>query len=133
MSEPSERQPVRVIPVDDYRLTVERSEQGSCIRLVDRAGAEPLRIELRPEGPVLVLGSGLAIAVAGDLQFAADRVAIHAREGIELHSGGDTLLRSEGDLVTEAREQRLSARRGDVRVEANDDVKLLGERIRLNC
>ncbi|WP_437945569.1 hypothetical protein WME98_32305 [Sorangium sp. So ce296] len=133
MSDPSERHPVRAIPVDDYRLTVECSDHGSCIRLVDRAGAEPLRIELRPEGPMLVLGSGLSIAVAGVLQFAAERVAIHAREGIDLHSGGDTALRSEGDLVSEAREQRLSARRGDVRVEANGDVKLLGERIRLNC
>ncbi|WP_437999880.1 hypothetical protein WMF26_08290 [Sorangium sp. So ce185] len=133
MSDSSERHPVRVIPVDDYRLTVERSDHRSCIRLVDRAGAEPPRIELRPEGPVLVLGSGLSIAVAGDLQFTAERVAIHAREGIELHRGGDTVLRSEGDLVSEAREQRLSARRGDVRVEANGDVKLLGERTRLNC
>ncbi|WP_437572134.1 hypothetical protein [Sorangium sp. So ce542] len=132
MSDPSERHPVRVIPADDDRLTVERGDRGSCIRRVDRAGAEPLRIELRPEGPALVLGSGLSIAVAGDLQLAAEREAIHARERIELHSGGDTVLRSEGDLVSEARE-RLSARRGDVRGEANDDVKLLGERLRLDC
>lgn len=131
--ETSACEPARAIRVDDYCLTLERGEQGSRIRLLDRAGAEPLRIELRPEGPVLVLGRGLLIAVAGDLELMGDRVAIRGREGIELHSGGDALVRCEGDLISEAREQRLTARLGDVQVEANDDVKLLGERIRLNC
>ncbi|AUX29632.1 MULTISPECIES: hypothetical protein [Sorangium] len=135
MTDPSERHPVRVIPVDDDRLAVERRDHGSCIRLVDRPCAEPLRIELRPDGPAPLPGSGLSITVAGagDLQLAAERVAIHAREGIELRSGGATALRSEGDRVSEARAQRLGARRGDVRVEANDRVKRLGERIRLTC
>lgn len=42
-------------------------------------------------------------------------------------------LGPEGDIATRAREQVIEARLGDVRVKANDDVKLNGERIRLNC
>jgi hypothetical protein len=126
-------QSTAVLVENDYRLTVERSSEGSVIRLLDGAGGEPLRITFRPEGPVLQIGTGLAIHVAGELSFAAERVAFHGREGIELTTGGDMLVRCDGDLISEAREQRLSARLGDVRVEANDDVKLLGERIRLNC
>jgi hypothetical protein len=121
------------IPVDDYRLTIERSERGSVIRLLDAEGGVPLRVELGPGGPVLVLGSGLTIAVAGELAFDAQRVAIHGREGIHLRSGGNTTIESEGDLVTRAREQIVEARLGDVRIKANDDVKVNGERIRLNC
>ena len=122
------------IPVDgEFRLTIERGEQGSVIRLIDARGGIPLRVELGANGPVLHLGSGLTIAVAGELSFDAQRVAIHGREGIHLHSEGDTLIESEGDLVTRAREQLVEARLGDVRVKANDDVKVVGERIRLNC
>lgn len=126
-------EPLAEIPVDDYRLTIERSERGSVIRLHDGGGGVPLRVELGPEGPVLVLGSGLTIAVAGELSFDAQRVAIRGREGVHLRSDGDTTIESEGDIVTRGREQIVEARLGDVRLKANDDVKLNGERIRLNC
>jgi hypothetical protein len=126
-------QSTAVVVENDYRLTVERRSEGSIIRLLDGAGGEPLRITFGPEGPVLSIGTGLAIHVAGNLSFAAERVAFHGREGVELTTGGDMLVRCEGDLVSEAREQRMCARLGDVRVEANDDVRMLGERIRLNC
>ncbi len=121
------------IPVDAYRLTVEQSERGSLIRLINADGNEPLRIELGPRGPVLYVGSNLAIAVAGQLQLAAERVDIHVREGLALRSEGEISLHCEGDLVSVAREHDIRARLGDVRLEANDDVKLLGERVRLNC
>jgi hypothetical protein len=121
------------IPIDDYRLTIERGEHGSVIRLLDVRGGVPLRVVLGAEGPMLLLGAGLTIAVAGELSLEAQRVAIHGRDGIELRSGGDTTIESDGDLVTRAREQLVEARLGDVRVKANDDVKVIGERIRLNC
>lgn len=121
------------IPVEDLVLTIERGAHGSLIRLRDAQGLEPLRIEVGPDGPVLHIGSGLAIAVAGPLSLAGQRVSIHGRDGVSLTSGGDTVLDCEGDLRVEAREQLLVARLGDVELKANDDVKLAGERIRLNC
>jgi hypothetical protein len=101
--------------------------------LRDDQGVEPLRIEIGPNGPVLHISSGLAISVTGPLRLAGQHVQIHGREGVALTSGGDMALTSEGDLLVEAREQVFEARLGDVRVKANDDVKLSGERIRLNC
>ncbi|WP_394851108.1 hypothetical protein [Pendulispora rubella] len=127
------RESTERISVDDFSLTIERKEEGSIIRLSDATGREPLRIALGPDGPVLFLGSGLSIAVAGDLSFAANRIAMHAKDGVAISTGGDATIRCEGDLVTDAREQRIHARLGEVRVEANDDVRLLGERIKLNC
>jgi hypothetical protein len=121
------------IPVQGHVLTIERRADEALIRLHRADGNQALAIELGPNGPVLRLGSGLAIAVEGELSFSAEHVDIHGRTGVQLRSGGDTVLQSEGDLMSSAREHVLEARLGDVRLDANDDVKLTGERIRLNC
>lgn len=124
---------LQTIPIREHVLTIERHGEEALIRLHAADGSQALTIELGPAGPVLRLGTGLAIAVDGELSFAAQRVDIRGHEGVELHSGGDITLHCEGDIMTSAREQVLEARLGDVRVDANDDVKLRGERIRLNC
>ncbi len=121
------------IPVRGHVLTIERRGDEAFIRLHGDDGVQSLAIELGPQGPVLRLGSGLAIAVEGELSFSADQVDIHGRSSVQLRSGGDTVLHSEGDLMNSAREHVLEARLGDVRLDANDDIKLTGERIRLNC
>lgn len=121
------------IPGARYRLALEHTEQGSLIRLLEIGKNELLHLELGPRGPVLHLGGGLGIAVAGELRFEAERVDIRGRDGVCLHSEGDTVIHSDGDMVADARQLDLKAGLGDVRVSANDDVKLVGERIRLNC
>ena len=63
----------------------------------------------------------------------ADRVAIHGREGVAITTDGDVAIVAAGDLETRARTQTIAAELGDVRVVANDDVRLTGERIRMNC
>lgn len=124
--------PKASLPVDGYQLRVECGRYGSVIRLVDDRGGEPLRVELGPTGPVLYVGTGLGIAIAGPLAFSAERVTIHGHEGVQLSSAGNIHVQCEGDILSEAREHRVHARLGDIQLSANDDVKLLGERIRLN-
>lgn len=132
-SEPS-TSALQTIPVEGHTLTIERApEGGAVLRLTNAGGDTPLTIELTSAGPVLRVGTGLAIAVDGDLRFAAERVDIQARAGLELRSGGDVIVNAEGDNLSSAREHVLEARLGDVRLDANDDVKIAGERIRLNC
>ncbi len=118
---------------EGYRLAIFQAEGQTVLRLLDAGGGEPLRVEIGPNGPVLHIGTGLSIAVDGDLSFAADKVAIRGRQGIELRSDADLVMRCTGDIVSEAREQHVCARLGAIELEANDDVRLLGERIRLNC
>jgi len=36
-------------------------------------------------------------------------------------------------MTLDDRDTRLQAKRGNVQIEANDDVEVLGERIKLNC
>lgn len=100
-----------------YQLVLERTATGGVLRLVGRDGAQPIELEVTPAGPVLRLRSGLAIAVDGDLDLRGDRLSLHARTALSLTSDGAVDIRAGGDVV----------------LQANDDVKLSGERIKLNC
>jgi uncharacterized protein (DUF2345 family) len=93
-------------------------------------------------GPVLRFrAADLEIASPGDVRVDCDHLHLRAARGIVEETGGDlvhvakgdAVIQAGGDLRAEARAARVEARRGDVVVEANDDVKLLGERIKLNC
>lgn len=99
-----------------YQLLLERTEAGVVLRLVGR-GTQPLELAITPAGPVLRLRAGLAIAVDGDLALTADQMSLHARGALRLTSDQQVEIRSAGDVA----------------LRANDDVKLNGERIELNC
>lgn len=116
------------------RLELDRRAASDLIRILGADGGARLTIEVRPEGAVLHLhGIGLALRADGDLDLEASRIRLRAREGIELAAGGDLEIRADGDLRSLARSQEIEADLGDVRVKANDDVRLQGERVRVNC
>lgn len=94
----------------DHHLIVEtpRADQ-SLVHLRGPRGIH-LTIEITGAGPVLRFdGPGLFVHAAGALALSAETVSIQGRQGLELCSGGD------------------------IQVRANDDVKLNGERVLLNC
>ena len=109
--------PASVVALGAYHLILERTDGGGLLRLVGRDGSQPLELEVTPAGPVLRLRAGLAIAVDGDLALTGDRLSLHARRALRLTSDGPV------DVVSG----------GDVALQANDDIKLNGERIQLNC
>jgi hypothetical protein len=78
-------------------------------------------------------GGGLTVAVDGQLALRADAISLQAQTAMDISSGGSIGVRAEGDIVSEARAQIIRASAGDVRVVANDDVVMDGERIKLNC
>jgi hypothetical protein len=120
--------------IDDQRLIVERRPSDSLIRIVGGNGRVSLTIEVTAAGPLLRFeGLSLRIESDGDLGIGARRIALHGREGVVISSGGDASIEAVGDLSTAAAEQNISARLGNVNVKANDDVRLGGERIKLNC
>jgi len=112
--EPSPESP---LALGAYHLVLERTATGAVLRLVGRDGAQPLELEVTPAGPVLRLRAGLAIAVEGDLGLTGDRLSLHARRALDLSSDGPVEVRSGGDVA----------------LVANDDIRLNGERIDLNC
>lgn len=119
--------------VGGQRLLVERGASEDLLTLVAPSGDIVFSIRMTPSGPVLRFESGLRIEASGALEFAGKSLALLGEEGVSIRSGGDASIEVAGDLSTTARAQNIRARLGDVSVKANDDVRLAGERVRLNC
>jgi len=120
------------ISVGDHTLFLERTDSGAVIRLVSPDGSRPIEIEITPSGPILRLRSGMAIAVDGAVSLGAETVDICARRELSLRSEGKIIVHAGGEMASEADAHTIVARSRDVRVSANDDVIMNGERIRLN-
>jgi hypothetical protein len=117
-----------------HRIALRRDDALDTLELIGRDGRVVLAIEVSERGPVLRFeGAGLAIKAAGELSLEAKRLTIRAEEALALSTGGDLHLVAAGDLHSTARVQTITAELGDVRVEANDDVRIDGERVLVNC
>src|SRR5262245_34861904 len=122
-------------------LLVTRREQPALplgaedvLQILGPQGRPTLVIRVGPEGAQVELAGGpVALRVDGDLRIEAERLQLHARERLSLSSGRDAEVVVEESLSTTAKRQALTSTRGDVRILANDDVRLDGERIRMNC
>ncbi len=120
--------------VGGQRLVVEQQNASNVLKLIAADGRLCLSIRITPDGPILMCeGGNLAIESTGVLSLAAERVAIHAREGMSLTTDGDMYFKSEGDSHSEARTQHVTACLGNVNLKANDDIRLNGERVMVNC
>lgn len=110
------------------------------IRGVD--GDVELEVVLTESGPRLRFkAADIALEADGKVQVDCDEFHVRAASGI-IHEtdgnmgervAGDAVTVVKGDLRVSARTAGVRATRGDVRLKANDDVKLEGERIMLNC
>ena len=120
--------------IGQQALVVESAEGGDLLKIVAPDGRVRLAIAITPDGPVLELGGmGVMIRSSGPLAIDAERIALHGRNGLQISTGGDAAIRAEGDLTSVARIQNISASLGNVNVKANDDVRLNGERVMMNC
>jgi uncharacterized protein (DUF2345 family) len=133
--EPVVRPNVQTIALTaSQQLVLERGAGGDRLSIVGAQGEVRAMIEISADGAVLRLGGDkLTIRAEGALAIDAQRIAIHAREGMALTTGGDLVLQADRDLYSNARAQNITADLGDVKIRANDDVRLNGERVRSNC
>jgi hypothetical protein len=115
-------------------LVLERGPSEGLLKIVNPSGQISLSVHITAAGPVLRFeGPGLVIQAAGALAIDAEYVGIRGREGVAISSGGDATVQVAGDLDMQARAHRISALLGDVSVQANDDVRMNGERVLMNC
>ena len=106
-------------------LVVEPGADGSVLRLVAADGKQTLALRITAAGMELEFVGGLSLRTDGDLAFNARRIDLQATEGMSLTTAGD--------LTTTGRTQTIVADLGDVKLKANDDVKINGERVLVNC
>lgn len=117
-----------------HRLTVVRGPDRDTIRFLAPSGAVTLSVFVTERGPVLRFeGASLVLQAAGELALEADTLRLHGRTSVAVTTDGDLTMQATGDLHSEARVQTIRATLGDVSVSANDDVRLVGERVRMNC
>ncbi|WP_156041333.1 hypothetical protein [Chondromyces apiculatus] len=132
----------RVVPLGHGR-SLEIAEEGAEERLQVRAaeGQILLSIRLTSEGPVLSLeGVSLEISAAKALSLGCETLRIQAAQDASIEVGGSLREQVRGSVVREAgRSARVTAAEvtveaspGGVAIRANDDVDLVGERVRLN-
>jgi hypothetical protein len=120
--------------VGQHRVELRRDPAVDTLELIGRDGKVVLAIEVRDTGPVLRFeGAGLTLRAAGELVLDAKKLTLRSEEALSLSTGGDLDLVAAGDLRSTARVQTITAELGDVRVEANDDVRIDGERVLVNC
>ncbi|MFH1764450.1 MAG: hypothetical protein ABIF09_09685 [Gemmatimonadota bacterium] len=109
-------------------------ESEDCVRLLDSEGATSLTIRVGAGGTVIELGGGpVALNVEGDLAISSRRLMLHGREEVTITSDADVRIEAQENALIKAKRQEIIATRGDMKVYANDDVKIDGERIRMNC
>lgn len=105
-------------------------------------GEVELQICMTDKGPLLRFrAADVEIEATRDVKVHCEEFHVKAEKDIIQESGGDLRQRIGGQadvkvrgrMTLAGREARLLAKRGNVQIEANDDVEVLGERIKLNC
>jgi hypothetical protein len=121
---------VEVVEGREADTIVVRAPSGECV----------LSIRVTDAGPVLSFRAAALELAAGSLALGCDDLRIVARQSAAIEVGGDLRERVGGSVhrdaagtsTTSAREVALQASPGGVVVDANDDVTIRGERVRLN-
>lgn len=115
-------------------MVLTRGDELSNLEFFDPTGRLTLSLLMTPEGPVLrIAGVGVKVDVEGDLSFSADQVKLTGRERVDIVSGGEFHLDVAGRAFQNARSHEMISELGDIRLKANDDVRLEGERVMVNC
>jgi hypothetical protein len=96
-------------------------------------GQIELSVRFTEHGPVLSFTSAaLDLVSPGAVTLDCGSLRVRARDGIALETSGDIVQNAKGTLRGEADDVSLRSRVGDLKLAANDDVVVEGERIRLN-
>ena len=126
----------RVIEADAEGLGRDR------LTIRSKTGEVELEICLTEKGPLLRFrAADVELEATREVKVQCEDFVVQAKKDIVQESGGDLRQRIGGradvkvrrKMTLAAAEARLVAKRGNVEIEANDDVEVVGERIKLNC
>lgn len=112
--------------IGQRKIIVRRGEGEDALVLLERDGKMSLSVSITEQGVTLSIGgAALELRLERELTIDAESIVLHGRSGVS--------LTTEGQLASVARSVRVETTHGNIELEANDDVKLDGERILLNC
>lgn len=126
-----------------HQLIIQRDGGGEeTIQLTGKNGEATITIIMAEDGPVIQCsGAAIQLKAANKLSLHSPNIELNASESINLQTQGDLeqtvdgnfYQHVKGDAHRQARIQNITADLGNVNVKANDDVKIDGERVKLNC
>lgn len=132
----SAREAVRVALDGSHELVVARRERGATLSVRAASGQRELEIEIAftERGPVLrAKAAAIELETEGAIAARCSDFTVDASRSIELRAGHDVVHRAGGALSVDAAEIEVAARERDLTLRANDDVRLKGEHVLLNC
>ena len=104
-------------------------------------GEVELAIRLTRQGPVLQFsGESIELSADNNITLKCNHFELCAEEGVDIKSGGDfnqiikgdRCDKTDGSFSNIAKKHAVEASLGDIKLKANDDVYLDGERVYLN-
>jgi uncharacterized protein (DUF2345 family) len=115
------------------RLRGMGADADERLELFAPGGRLCLTIRLTPDGAQLELdGAELHVRAHERLRLSGSHVEVSAHKTLELRSEGEIVQRARGLATSAAFEHQVEATHGEIRLVANDDIALDGERVRLN-
>lgn len=124
------------------KLVIDRRGIEESISLIGKSGNIEVTIEMTEKGSLIKFsGAQIQLRAKEKIEINSPNVEINAEKRIDIQTNGDFHQRIQGDFhqriqgdaFRAARVQNIHADLGDVKIKANDDLRLDGERIKLNC
>jgi hypothetical protein len=124
-----------------HALAIINENDCEVVQVRNAKGIALFSISISDEATTLTIAAeNIELKASNKIAISADVVQIGSVSEISMKSEGDLLQTVEGDvtMITKgdkqdsARIQNLTADLGNINIKANDDVKLVGERIKLN-
>lgn len=121
--------------------TIALDEERGSVAISGPSGAGVVEIALTAEGALIrVHAQDVTIAAPERLTLATDRFELRAREArfeiegdLDERVGGASRRIAAGAASIAGHDLLIAAPEGEIRLQANDDVDIRGERVRLNC
>jgi len=106
---------------------------GELVTIYNPRGEVELSIRFTPAGPVLHFqAAAIKLQTSGELDINCGRLHLQSHGDVTEEVGGEKHTQVAGKASFEAHTIDVKSHRGNITAKANDDVCLLGERIKLN-
>jgi len=116
------------------KLLADLTPGKETLRLLTTEGKVQMTIQMTKDGSEISLsGDVVKIAAKEKLELKSPVIDLTAEKEICLTSDGDMHQTVKRDSYQKARIHNITADLGNVNIKANDDVRLDGERVKLNC
>ena len=112
------------------------------LELFDKNGMLQMTIDVKEKGLMIqVNAASINLNATEELNLSGKKINITAAEQVNIKTKGNLVQQVDKDALMEvggtnkmlAMVQKITATLGDVSIKANDDVKLNGERVKMNC